>query len=105
MEALIFMFWACVFHIIAHAAVLVFPVLLSKQTEGTVLRINPFDGESFLLTVNYFVAGTYYRRRYLSVRGTDYLAVGDKVGIAYQPRHPRLSSVQGLGDQPILSEI
>ena len=65
MEALVFMCWACVFHIVAHLALLLSPLLLSRQTEGTILRIEPFDEKSFLLTVNYPAEDSYFRRRYV----------------------------------------
>lgn len=105
MEALVFMCWACVFHIIAHLALLLSPVLLSCQTEGTILRIEPFDEKSFLLTVSYPAEDGYFRRRYVSKCDIDHLRAGDRVTIAYQPEHPKLSEVQGLGDQPVVAEL
>ena len=105
MEALVFMCWACVFHIVAHLALLLSPLLLSRQTEGTILRIEPFDEKSFLLTVNYPAEDSYFRRRYVSKCDNGHLRAGDRVAIAYLPRHPELSEVQGLGDQPVVAEL
>lgn len=105
MEALVFICWACVFHIIAHLALLLSPALLSHQTEGIILRIEPFDEKSFLLTVSYPAEDGYFRRRYVSKCDIDRLSVGDRIAIAYRPRHPMLSEVQGLGDQPVAAEF
>ena len=34
-----------------------------------------------------------------------HLSVGDRITIAYRPKHPKLSAVQGLGDQPVVAEL
>ena len=105
MEFLIFICWACIFHIIAHLALLFSPALFSRQTKGTILRIEPFGEKSFLLTVNYPAEDGYFRRWYVSKCDIDHLSVGDRITIAYRPKHPKLSAVQGLGDQPVVAEL
>lgn len=105
MQSLWLMAWACVFHIIGHAAVLLAPVLFSKQTEGTIVSIDPNDGETFLLTINYSADGRYFQSQHLSKCDIDHIAVGDEVTIKYHSAYPRWAAIQGLGDQPVISEV